>query len=146
MYQKIIIAGNLGGDPEMRHTPNGKAVTNFSVATNRQYTASDGQKVKETTWFRISAWGRQAETCNQYLRRGSKVLIEGRLTANAETGGPRVWTGQDGQPRTSFEVTAQSVQFLSTRAEDNQAAQPAQPSPAPAGDPVSDEGEEEIPF
>ncbi len=68
MYQKIVIVGNLGRDPEMRYTPSGQAVTNFSVATNRQYTSSDGQKVKETVWFRISAWGRQAETCNQYLR------------------------------------------------------------------------------
>jgi len=146
MYQKIIIVGNLGGDTEMRYTPSGKAVTNFSVASNRRYTGSDGQRVDETNWFRISAWGRQAETCNQYLRRGSMVLIEGRLTADPETGGPRVWTGQDGQPRASFEVTAQSVQFLSTRAEDNQATQPDQPAAAPAGDPISDEVEEEIPF
>jgi len=118
MYQKIIIAGNLGRDPEMRYTPSGQAVTNFSVATNRQYTASDGQLVKETTWFRISAWGRLAETCNQYLRRGSKVLIEGRLNADPQSGGPRVYTRQDGSTGTSFEITAETVRFLSTRAED----------------------------
>ena len=146
MYQKIIIVGNLGGDPEMRYTPSGKAVTNFSVASNRRYTGSDGQRVDETTWFRISAWGRQAETCNQYLRRGSRVLIEGRLNPEKVTGGPRVWTGQDGQPRASFEVTAQSVQFLSTQAEGDQVAQSSQPAPAPDGDPMSDEKEEEIPF
>ena len=69
MYQTIIFAGNLGGDPEMRYTPSGQAVTNFSVATNRQYTASDGNQVKETTWFRVSAWGKLAETTNQYLRK-----------------------------------------------------------------------------
>ena len=118
MYQKIIIVGNLGGDPEMRYTPSGQAVTNFSVATNRQYTSSDGQRVKETVWFRVSAWGRQAETCNQFLRRGSKVLVEGRLTADPATGGPRTWTGSDGQMRASYEITAQSVNFLSTRSED----------------------------
>ena len=118
MYQKIVIVGNLGGDPEMRYTPSGQAVTNFSVATNRQYTASDGQRVKETVWFRVSAWGRQAETCNQYLRRGSKVLIEGRLNADPATGGPRLWSGQDGAMRASYEITAQTVNFLSTRAED----------------------------
>jgi len=118
MYQKIIIAGNLGRDPEMRYTPSGQAVTNFSVATNRQYTASDGQLVKETTWFRISAWGRLAETCNQYLRRGSKVLIEGRLNADPQSGGPRVYNRQDGSTGASFEITAETVRFLSTRAED----------------------------
>jgi single-strand DNA-binding protein len=127
MYQKIIIAGNLGRDPEMRYTPSGQAVTNFSVATNRQYTSSDGQLVKETTWFRISAWGRLAETCNQYLRRGSKVLIEGRLNSDPQSGGPRVYTRQDGSAGASFEITAETVRFLSTRAEDEsfQASSPS---------------------
>ena len=118
MYHTIIIVGNLGRDPEMRYTPSGQAVTNFSVATNRQYTASDGQNVKETTWFRISAWGKQAETCNQYLRKGSKVLIEGRLVSDPAYGGPRIWNRQDGSPAASFEVSASTVRFLSTRAED----------------------------
>jgi single-strand DNA-binding protein len=117
MYQTVIIVGNLGRDPEMRYTQSGQAVTSFSVATNRQYTTSNGEQVKETTWFRISAWGKQAEICNQYLRKGSKVLVEGRLTPDPGTGGPRVWTGQDGTPRASFEVTAQTVRFLSTRGE-----------------------------
>lgn len=101
MYQKIIIVGNLGGDPVMRYTPSGQAVTNFSVATNRQYTASNGEQVKETTWFRVSVWGKQAEVANQYLRKGRKVLVEGRLIPDPQTGGPRIWTGQDGQPRAS---------------------------------------------
>jgi single-strand DNA-binding protein len=129
MYQKILIIGNLGGDPEMRYTPTGQAVTNFSVATNRQYTASDGQQVKETVWFRVSAWGRQAETCNQFLRRGSRVLVEGRLNADPATGGPRVWTKQDGSPGASFEITAQTVRFLSTAQEDqaNQGSAMAEP-------------------
>ena len=118
MYQKIIIAGNLGRDPEMRYTPSGQAVTNFSVATNRQYTASDGQLVKETTWFRVSAWGKLAETCNQYLRRGSKVLVEGRLNADPSSGGPRVYTRQDGSTGSSFEITADTIRFLSTRQDD----------------------------
>jgi single-strand DNA-binding protein len=101
----------------MRYTPGGQAVTNFSVATNRQYTASSGERVKETTWFRISAWGRQAETCNQYLKTGSRVLVEGRLTPDKETGGPRIWSGQDGSNRASFEVTAERVVFLTGRDE-----------------------------
>ena len=126
MYQKLTILGNLGRDPEMRYTPSGQAVTSFPVATNRVYTGSDGQKVKETTWFRISAWGRLAETCNQYLKRGSKVLIEGRLNADPQSGGPRVYTRQDGSTGASFEITAETVRFLSTRAEDEsfQASEP----------------------
>jgi single-strand DNA-binding protein len=141
MYQKIIIIGNLGRDPEMRYTPSGQAVTNFSVATNRQYTASDGQQIKETIWFRVSAWGRQAETCNQYLQRGSKVLIEGRLTADPTSGGPRIWTRQDGTPAASYEISAGTVRFLSTRGED----QAIQGSAAPAS--MDDQPmDDDIPF
>jgi single-strand DNA-binding protein len=118
MYHTIIIVGNLGRDPEMRYTPSGQAVTNFSVATSRQYTGGNGEQVKETIWFRVSTWGKQAETCNQYLRKGSKVLVEGRLVPEASTGGPRIWTRQDGTPAASFEVSANTVRFLSSRADD----------------------------
>ena len=117
MYHTIIIVGNLGKDPEMRYTPSGQAVTSFSVATSRQYTGQNGQKVKETIWFRVSAWGKQAETCNQYLRKGSKVLVEGRLTPDPSTGGPRVFTRQDGTTGASFEINASNVRFMSTRGE-----------------------------
>ena len=117
MYHTIIIVGNLGRDPEMRYTPGGQAVTNFNVATNRQYTSSDGTSVKETIWFRVSVWGKAAETTNQYLRKGSKVLVEGRLIPDPSTGGPRVWTRQDGTSAASFEVSAVTVRFLSSRGE-----------------------------
>ena len=116
MYHTIIVAGNLGRDPEMRYTPSGQAVTNFPVATNRQYTDSNGQPVKQTIWFRISAWGKMAETCNNFLKKGSKVLVEGRLVADPKTGGPRVWQGQSG-PGASFEISASTVRFLSSRGE-----------------------------
>jgi len=86
MYQKLILVGNLGRDPEMRYTPDGKAVTSFSVATSRKYNDKD-----ETTWFRVSVWGKQAESCNQYLTKGSKVLVEGRLRPDANTGAPQVF-------------------------------------------------------
>ena len=118
MFHTIIIVGNLGRDPEMRYTPSGQAVTNFNLATNRQYTASDGTQVKETIWFRVSTWGKQAETCNQYLKKGSKVLVEGRLVADPKTGGPKIWQGQSG-PGASFEVSASMVRFLSSRGEDD---------------------------
>jgi single-strand DNA-binding protein len=117
MYHTIIIAGNVGKDPEMRYTPSGQAVTSFSVATNRQYTTGNGEQVKETIWFRISTWGKTAEICNQYVKKGSKVLVEGRLTPDKNTGGPRIWTKQDGSAGASFEVTASTVRFLSSRGE-----------------------------
>ena len=118
MYQNLIIVGNLGRDPEMRYTPSGQAVTNFNVATNRKYTASDGNQVKETTWFRVSTWGKTAEVCNQYLKKGSRVLVEGRLNPDPSTGGPRIWTRQDGTSAASYELTANQVRFLTTRIED----------------------------
>jgi single-strand DNA-binding protein len=139
MFHTIIIAGHLGRDPEMRYLPNGTPVTNFSVAANRRWTGQDGQTQEETIWFRVSAFGRLAETCNQYLSKGRPVLIEGRLRPD-ENGGPRLWTGQDGTVRASFEVVAQTVRFLGRREE----------TAAPAGEvPVYEEPpgeEEEIPF
>ena len=142
MYQTIILVGNLGRDPEMRYTPSGQAVTSFSVATNRQYTNNNGEMVKETIWFRVSAWGKMAETCNQYLKKGSKVLVEGRLTADATTGGPRIWTGQDGSPRASFEVSASTVRFLSSRGE-VESGQGAAPASDEGAAPAEDEN---VPF
>jgi single-strand DNA-binding protein len=138
MYHTIIIVGNLGRDPEMRYTPSGQAVTNFNVATNRQYTGSDGNQVKETIWFRVSTWGKQAETCNQYLRKGSKVLIEGRLVPDSSTGGPRLWQRQDGSSAASFEVSANTVRFLSSRGDEE--------GPFPAGDSHMVSEPDDIPF
>ena len=118
MYQKIVIVGNLGGDPEMRYMPDGTAVTNFSIATNRRWTdGASGQPRDETTWFRVSVWRKQAETANQYLSRGSKVLVEGRLKPDPATGGPRTFTRQDGSVGASFEITADVIRFLSGRDE-----------------------------
>jgi len=141
MYQKMIIAGNLGKDPEMRYAPNGDAVTSLNVATNRKYTDKSGQAVKETTWFRVSVWGKQAETCNQYLKKGSAVLIEGRLNADKATGGPRTFTRQDGTIGASFEITAESVRFLSSGQRDGD-------NGAPGGQTMHDApaDEENIPF
>ncbi len=137
-FHTIILVGNLGRDPEMRYTPSGQAVTSFSVASNRQYTGANGQTVKETIWFRVSAWGKLAETCNNYLRKGSKVLVEGRLVPDPASGGPRLWTRQDGTQASSYEVSASTVRFLSTRGEGE----------VGTGEDVADTGmsEDEIPF
>jgi single-strand DNA-binding protein len=116
-YQTIIVVGRLGKDPEMRYTPSGQAVASFSLATDRQYTGQDGTVVKETTWFRVSVWGKQAETVNQYLSKGKMVLVEGRLQADAKTGGPRIYQRQDGTSGASFEISANTVRFLSPRNE-----------------------------
>jgi single-strand DNA-binding protein len=115
-YHTIIIVGRLGKDPEMRYTPSGQAVTSFSVAADRSYNGQDGQLVKETTWFRVSVWGKQAESCNTYLSKGKMVLVEGRMTQD-KAGGPRIWTDKEGNTRASFEVTAQMVRFLSSKSE-----------------------------
>jgi single-strand DNA-binding protein len=140
MYQKIIIVGNLGRDPEMRYTPDGTPVTNFSVATNRRWTNADGSQGEETVWFRITAWRRMAETCNQYLQKGRQVLVEGQLKPDPATGGPRIWTGNDGIARAQYEVTALAVKFLGGRGE----APPEEGLSMPEEPPT--ETEEEIPF
>jgi len=120
MYQKITIVGNLGGDPEMRYMPDGTAVTSFSVATNRGWTdKATGQPVKETTWFRVSIWGRRGEAANQYLNRGSRILVEGRIKPDPSTGGPRVYTRQDGTVGASYEITASNFEFMSSRNEES---------------------------
>ena len=142
MFHTIIIVGNVGRDPEMRYTPAGQAVTSFSVASNRRYTSSNGEQVNETIWFRISAWGKQAEICNQYLKKGSKVLVEGRLTPDKNTGGPRIWQKQDGSSGASFEVTAGTIRFLSSRGESDSSAT----SSADAGDMAVAPAEDDIPF
>ncbi|MGA7606315.1 MAG: single-stranded DNA-binding protein, partial [Anaerolineales bacterium] len=142
MFHTIIIVGNLGKDPEMRYTPSGQAVTSFSVATSRKYTSSNGEQVNETIWFRVSAWGKQAEVCNQYLKKGSKVLVEGRLTPDKNTGGPRIWQKQDGSSGASFEVTAGTVRFLSSRGDSDSGAGSA----TDAGDMAVAPAEDDIPF
>lgn len=118
MYQKIIVVGNLGRDPEMRYMPDGTAVTSFSVASSQRWTnKATGEPQEETTWFRVTVWRKQAETANEYLSKGSKVLVEGRIKPDPNTGGPKLWTRQDGTVGASFEITADTVRFLSGRDE-----------------------------
>ena len=143
MFQKVTVVGHLGRDPEMRYTGTGQAVTNFSIATTRTYPGADGSQKKETTWFKISVWGKMAEACNQYLHKGSKVLVEGRLVIDPATGGPKVFKRNDGSAGASFEITAAEVKFLDSRGDRNNGdddGAPAEPhSPA-----VTDD--EDIPF
>ena len=122
----------------MRYVPSGQAVTSFSVATNRRYTTADGERHDETEWFRISAWGRLAETCNQFLTKGRQVYVEGRLSS-------RTYETRDGQTRFVNEITANDVRFLGQGSGGESQGQPSggesqgQPS---GGEFQSQEGEE----
>jgi single-strand DNA-binding protein len=138
MFQQTIIIGYLGRDPEMRYTPAGQPVTTFSVATSRQYTNNDGQPVKETTWFRVTAWGKTGEACNNYLQKGSKVMVEGRLTPDSSTGGPRIYKRNDETMGANYEITASTVRFLSDRQDENTEKEKYEP--------IAGQPEDEIPF
>jgi single-strand DNA-binding protein len=105
---KVLLIGNLGRDPEMKYTPQGTPITTFSMAVSRRRQTPDGEWKDETEWFRIVAWQKLAETCNEYLRKGSKVYIEGRLQT-------REWQGQDGQNRQTVEVVASDMVLLESR-------------------------------
>lgn len=135
MYQKITLVGNLGRDPEMRYTPDGTPVTNLNVAVNRKWTDSDGEKHERTTWFRVTAWRRLAETCNQYLAKGRLVMVVGEMQE------PKVWQGQDGEWHSSLNVTARMVKFLGGRGD-------APPTATAANSKATTDAvdEEEIPF
>lgn len=122
---KVEVIGHVGREPEMRYTNSGQAVTSFSVAHTEQYKNANGEQVKKTVWLRVSAWGKLAETCKQYVKKGMLVRIEGKLNAD-ESGNPRIYTKQDGTAASSYEVTAQDVLFLSRvdqpeQAQDNDA-------------------------
>ena len=102
---KILVIGNVGSDPEMRYTPNGTAVTSFSLATNRVYTNASGERKEETEWFTVVAWNSLAEQVNQYLAKGRRAYVEGRLQSHS-------FQGNDGQMRFRNEIIANRVLFL----------------------------------
>lgn len=119
---KLEIIGNVGRDPEMRYTPSGQAVTSFSVAHTEQF-ESGGETRKKTIWVRVSVWGKLAEVCNEYVKKGMLVRVEGKLNGDND-GNPRIYNKQDGTPASSFEMTAFSVMFLSRRVEGTEQATP----------------------
>lgn len=110
---KIIIIGNLGRDPEMRYSTSGNPLTSFSIASNRTYTTAAGEQREETEWFNCTAFGRLADTCNQYLTRGQQVYVEGRLSS-------REYTRRDGAPGFSLDVFVNEVHFLGRRDDQQQ--------------------------
>jgi len=131
MFQRVTLIGHVGQDPQMRYTPEGVPVTNFSVATKETISKTlpngnerscpqgwkesyNGRNWEVTTWWRVTCWRGLAETVNSYLSKGRQVFVEGTVSGEASDGtlNPRVWSGQDGVSRASFEITAQTVKFL----------------------------------
>ena len=109
---KVILVGNLGADPEIRYTPSGTAVANFSLATKDRWTNKDGEKDERTEWHRIVAWARLGEICGEYLKKGSQIYIEGRLQT-------RSWEDRDGNKRYTTEIIAQVMQMLGSARRDS---------------------------
>jgi single-strand DNA-binding protein len=146
MINKTILVGNLGRDPESRYTPKGNIYTVFPIATNRKFTDSMGEVVEETVWWRITTWGKLAETCKQYLKKGRLVYVEGRIIADRKTGGPRIYKRTNGEPGASFEINAELVRFLDKwegNGEHMEAAVTAEPG---VSEPLPPPTEEELPF
>ncbi len=142
---RVMIIGNMTRDPELRTTPNGKPVASFGVATNRYWTDQNGQKQKQAEFHNVVFWARLAEIAGQYLKKGQRVYVEGRMQT-------REWTGQDGVKRTRTEIIGENMIMLSTRQGDFSSHQQAPSYPlaedsAPAGEVVEEEIKvEDIPF
>lgn len=136
-FNKVILVGNLGRDPELRYTPQGTPVCSFTMATNERRKDKTGEMQDQTTWFRVTLWGRQAETASQYLTKGRPVYIEGRLRVEE-------WTDRDGKPRHTLEVHATDMQFIGGgRGEDAPISRPPAGEPAPTH---ADPSDDDIPF
>jgi single-strand DNA-binding protein len=140
---KVILIGNLGGDPTVRFTPTGTAVANFNIATTERFTNKSGEKEERTEWHRIVAWGKLAEICQQYLKKGKQVYIEGRLQT-------RQWEDQQGQKRQTTEIVANNMQMLGRAGEtpsgDFGGSQDfsSEPAPQPANANTADD--DDLPF
>ena len=137
MLNRCTIIGNLGADPEMRYTANGNAITEFRVATSRQYTSADGERVEETEWFPVVTWARLAETCSQYLSKGRQVYVEGRMKT-------RSWDGECGKKHYRTELIADTVTFLGGR--DGAQASQFEPGVAVGADAEGDTEADDLPF
>jgi single-strand DNA-binding protein len=136
---KVILIGNLGRDPEVRYTPSGAAVANFSIATNESWTNKEGKREERTEWHRIVCWNKTAELCGEYLSKGRTVYVEGRLQT-------REWNDKDGNKRSTTEIVAQNVRFLGGRGGDASPAQPASSAEDNTQEAAPIEVEDDIPF
>ncbi len=123
---KVILVGNLGNDPDMRHTPSGASVCEFRVATNESWTDKSGQKQERTEWHRIVVWGKKAEVCSKYLSKGRQVYLEGRLRT-------RSWEDKEGNKRFTTEIVANDIQFLGGGSRGGDGPPPAEPAESEGG-------------
>lgn len=140
-FNKIIVVGYLGRDPELRYTQDGTAVCNFSVATTERRKDRNGEMQDVTTWFRVNVWRRQAEVASQYLKKGRQVYVEGRLSQSE-------FQDREGQTRTTLEIHASDIQFIGARGDEagggaSEAPRARAESPAASSGPISDD---DIPF
>jgi single-strand DNA-binding protein len=135
---KAILVGRLGRDPETRYTSGGQAVCNFTLATDESYRDRAGERQKRTEWHRIVAWGKLAEICQQYLKKGSLVFVEGRIQT-------RQWDDREGNKRTTVEIVANAMKMLGPRAEAAAPAEVAEPAAAEEA-PAPEISDEDIPF
>ena len=139
-FNKIILVGNLGRDPELRYTAQGTPVCSFSMATNERRKDRNGEMQDHTTWFRITLWNRLAETASQYLQKGKQVYIEGRLRVEE-------YVDRDGKPRHSLEVHATDMQFIGSRGDDMPVERAASAGASPGGpSDQADLSDDDIPF
>jgi single-strand DNA-binding protein len=138
-FNKIILIGNLGRDPELRYTPQGTPVCSFTVATNEKRKDRAGETQDFTTWFRVTLWGRQAETASQYLTKGRPIYVEGKLRLEE-------WTDRDGKQRHTLEVHATDMQFIGGGRADETGTTGSKPSTADQAPPEADLSDDDIPF
>ncbi len=143
-FNRITLVGNLGRDPELRYTPQGTPVCSFTMATNERRRDKAGESQDVTTWFRVTLWGRQAETASQYLTKGRPIYVEGRLRVEE-------WTDKDGRSRYTLEVHATDMQFIGTRNDDATASTPAPRTDSAQNSPVepptnAEVSDDDIPF
>ena len=136
---KVMLIGNIGSDPEMRFTPTGSPVTSFAMAVSRNFTTREGERRQETEWFTVVTWNRLAETCNQFLNKGRRAYVEGRLKT-------RSWEGQDGQKRFRNEIIANRVVFLDRQVSSTPADGASTPSADETAIPQDDMDAEDLPF
>ncbi len=137
---KAILIGRLGSDPEVRYTPSGDAVANFSIATSEEWKdANSGEKKERTEWHRIVAWRRLGEICGEYLSKGRQVYVEGRIQTNT-------WEDKEGNKRYTTEIVANTVQFLGGRDSAGMGRSESPPIPEFPGTPVTGSGDDDIPF
>lgn len=138
-FNKIVIVGYLGRDPEIRYLPDGTAVCNFSIATTEKRKDRAGEAQEVTTWFRVNVWGKQAEVANQYLSKGRQVYVEGRLSQQE-------YTDKDGNRRASLDVRATDVHFLGARGEEGAFSSSSAPPKSNPGAASGGEEDNDIPF